>query len=80
MVSDDTNVSTLQHFINGERVAGESNRFGDIYNPATGQVQARVPFATAGEVDKAVQAAKAAFPGWAATPPCAARAHPVPLP
>ena len=73
MVSDDTNVSTLQHFIDGARVAGESNRFGDIYNPATGQVQARVPFATAGEVDKAVQAAKAAFPGWAATPPRSAR-------
>ena len=57
------------HFINGERVAGESNRFGDIYNPATGRVQAQVPFATAGEVGRAVQAAKAAFPGWAATPP-----------
>ena len=69
MAGGDTNVPTLQHFIGGERVAGESNRFGDIYNPATGQIQARVPFATAGEVDKAVQAAKAAFPGWAETPP-----------
>ncbi|MCY4470061.1 MAG: CoA-acylating methylmalonate-semialdehyde dehydrogenase [Thiotrichales bacterium] len=69
MAGGDTNISTLHHFIDGERVAGESNRFGDIYNPATGKVQARVPFATAGEVDKAVQAARAAFPGWAATPP-----------
>ena len=69
MAGGDTNVTILQHFINGERVAGESNRFGDIYNPATGRVQAQVPFATAGEVDKAVQAAKAAFPAWAATPP-----------
>ena len=57
MAAVDTNVTILQHFINGERVAGESNRFGDVYNPATGQVQARVPFATAGEVDTAVQAA-----------------------
>ena len=67
----DTNptLPNLHHFVGGERVAGASNRYGDIYNPATGQVQARVPFATAGEVDKAVQAAKAAFPGWSATPP-----------
>ncbi|MDE0459563.1 MAG: aldehyde dehydrogenase family protein, partial [Chromatiales bacterium] len=69
MAAVDTNVTILQHFINGERVAGESNRFGDIYNPATGRVQAQVPFATAGEVGQAVQAAKAAFAGWAATPP-----------
>ena len=80
MTTDDTNVSTLRHFIDGECVAGESNRFGDVYNPATGKVRAQVPFATAGEVDKAVRAAKAAFPGWAATPALAARPHPVPLP
>ena len=68
MAGDDANIPTLQHFIGGKRVAGESNRFGDIYNPATGQIQARVPFATAGEVGNAIEAAKAAFPGWAATP------------
>ena len=68
MSGNDTNVPTLEHFINGERVAGASNRFGDIYNPATGRVQARVPFATAGEVGTAIRAAKEAFPGWAATP------------
>ena len=67
----DTNptLPNLHHFVGGERIAGASNRYGDIYNPATGQVQARVPFATAGEVDKVVQAAKAAFAGWSATPP-----------
>ena len=65
----DMNTPTLHHFINGRRVPGESNRFGDVYDPATGRVQARVPFATADEVGKAVRAAKAAFPTWAATPP-----------
>ena len=69
MSGNDTNTSTLQHFVNGERVPGESNRFGEVYDPASGQVQARVPFATAGEVGEAVRAAKAAFPAWAATPP-----------
>ncbi len=60
---------TLHHFINGERVAGESGRFGDVFNPATGEVSARVPMASAAEMRKAVEAAKAALPGWAATTP-----------
>ncbi|MFP6729343.1 MAG: CoA-acylating methylmalonate-semialdehyde dehydrogenase [Alphaproteobacteria bacterium] len=60
---------TLHHFINGERVAGESGRFGDVFNPATGEVAAQVPLASAAEVDKAVEAAMAALPGWASTTP-----------
>ena len=60
---------TLHHYINGERVAGESGRFGDVFNPATGEVSARVPMASAAEMRKAVEAAKAALPGWAATTP-----------
>jgi len=59
----------LHHFIQGRSVSGESNRFGNVYNPASGQVQAQVPLATAQEVDAAVHSARAAFPGWAATPP-----------
>ena len=60
---------SLHHYINGERVAGESGRFGDVFNPATGEVSARVPMASAAEMRKAVEAAKAALPGWAATTP-----------
>ncbi|MEO0983681.1 MAG: CoA-acylating methylmalonate-semialdehyde dehydrogenase [Pseudomonadota bacterium] len=59
----------LHHFISGQISNGASGRFGDIYNPNTGEVQAKVALATEGEVDAAVQAAKAAFPGWAATNP-----------
>ena len=61
--------TVLQHFIDGQRVDGESNRFGDVFNPATGEISAQAPYANAREVRKAVQSAKAAFPGWAATPP-----------
>ena len=61
--------TVLQHFIDGKRVDGESNRFGDVFNPATGEVSAQAPYASAREVRKAVESAKAAFPGWAATPP-----------
>ncbi|UCH73639.1 MAG: aldehyde dehydrogenase family protein, partial [Rhodospirillales bacterium] len=55
---------TLYHFIGGARVEGTSGRFGDILNPATGEVQARAPYANADEVDRAVQAACKAFPDW----------------
>ncbi len=60
---------TLHHFYGGRTHDGKSGRFGDVYNPATGEVTARVPFATADEVAAAVAAAQAAFPAWAATPP-----------
>jgi malonate-semialdehyde dehydrogenase (acetylating)/methylmalonate-semialdehyde dehydrogenase len=57
------------HVIDGEAAAGSSGRFGDVFNPNTGQVQARVPFASAAEVDAAVQAALKAQGAWAATNP-----------
>ena len=60
---------TLHHFINGEKFEGESNRFGDVFNPATGQVSARAPYASGRDVRRAVEAARAAFPEWSATPP-----------
>ncbi|AWK89752.1 CoA-acylating methylmalonate-semialdehyde dehydrogenase [Azospirillum thermophilum] len=60
---------TLPHFIDGAPVPGISGRSGDVFNPATGQITARVPLAGAGEVDKAVAAARAAFPGWSRATP-----------
>lgn len=59
----------IEHFVNGRRVKGASGRFGDVFNPATGEVQAKVPFASADELAQAVEGAKAAQPGWAATNP-----------
>ncbi len=57
----------ISHWIGGRVVAGESGRFGPVWNPATGEQQAQVDLASADEVDKAVDAARAAFPGWRAT-------------
>jgi malonate-semialdehyde dehydrogenase (acetylating)/methylmalonate-semialdehyde dehydrogenase len=54
----------LAHYIGGRFVKGESGRFGDIYNPATGEVQARVPFASRSEVRAAVETAVKAFREW----------------
>tara|TARA_R110002167_G_scaffold146841_1_gene338522 strand:+ start:79698 stop:81197 length:1500 start_codon:yes stop_codon:yes gene_type:complete len=59
----------LTHYINGAHVKGTSGRFADVYNPATGDVQARVPLANAAEMDIAVKAAEAAQPAWAAVNP-----------
>ncbi len=59
----------LTHYIGGAQVAGTSGRFADVFNPATGEVQARVPLADAAELDRAVQIAAKAQPAWAAVNP-----------
>ncbi|MBE9374542.1 CoA-acylating methylmalonate-semialdehyde dehydrogenase [Saccharopolyspora sp. HNM0983] len=59
----------LEHFIAGERVAGRSGNSGDVFDPNTGAVQARVPLASAAEVAAAVDDAAAAQPDWAARNP-----------
>ena len=59
----------IHHFIDGAALAGASGRFGEVYNPNTGEVQARVALATPAELDLAVQAALRAQPNWAATNP-----------
>src|SRR6202023_315405 len=62
-------MSDIHHYIEGKHAEGTSGRGGDVYNPATGELGRRVAFASAGEVDRAVKAAAAAFATWAATPP-----------
>ena len=59
----------VHHFIGGETVTGTSGRFGDIFDPNTGEVQARVSLCTVDEMGTAIAEAQAAFPGWAATNP-----------
>jgi malonate-semialdehyde dehydrogenase (acetylating)/methylmalonate-semialdehyde dehydrogenase len=59
----------IQHFVNGEAYAGAGDRYGDVFNPNTGEVQAKVRFATTDDLDAAVQVAAAAQIGWAATNP-----------
>src|ERR1700730_42134 len=62
-------VRTVPHWIGGQAVEGSSGRASDVYNPATGQVQARVPLANRVEMEMAFAAATAAFPAWSAQPP-----------
>jgi len=59
----------LHHFIGGQKVAGTSGRFLDVYNPNTGEVSAQTPLASADEVRAAIASSAQAFPEWAATNP-----------
>ncbi|MSQ20342.1 MAG: CoA-acylating methylmalonate-semialdehyde dehydrogenase [Betaproteobacteria bacterium] len=59
----------LFHFIDGKQVAGESGRFGDVFNPSLGVRSGRVPLAAKIEVEKAIASAQRAFPDWANTSP-----------
>jgi malonate-semialdehyde dehydrogenase (acetylating)/methylmalonate-semialdehyde dehydrogenase len=62
-------VRELAHYIGGRLVEGRSGRFGDVYDPNLGEVQARVPLASRSEVEAAVADAAAAQPAWAAQNP-----------
>jgi len=59
----------IQHFIGGQHVAGTSGRTSNVYNPATGEIQATVALASVEDMRAAVANAKAAQPKWAATNP-----------
>src|ERR671936_594646 len=54
----------ISHWIDGQRVEGESGRSGPVYNPALGVQTGEVDFASVEEIDRAVQAAKRAFQSW----------------
>jgi malonate-semialdehyde dehydrogenase (acetylating)/methylmalonate-semialdehyde dehydrogenase len=66
--ANDTAVRTITHHFGGKAQPGTSGRVGDVFNPALGKVQARVPLASTAEVGAAVAAARAAFPAWSETP------------
>ena len=59
---------SIEHFINGGRAA-DGSRHGDVWNPSQGEIQARVTLGTATTLQKAIDAANAAQPAWAATNP-----------
>ena len=59
---------TISHWIDGKPQDGQSGRSGPVFDPATGKERARVAFASAEEVDRAVEVAKNAFARWRDTP------------
>jgi malonate-semialdehyde dehydrogenase (acetylating)/methylmalonate-semialdehyde dehydrogenase len=67
--ANELKLEVVPAWIAGKPVRPEGGRFGDVFNPATGQVARRVVFADQGLVDSAVKAAAAALPAWRDTPP-----------
>ena len=59
----------IGHFIGGKTVKGTSGRQGDVFNPNTGEVQAKVALADKADTEQAIANAAAAQPEWAATNP-----------
>lgn len=60
---------SIEHFIGGRSVAGTSGKYGDVFDPNLGRVQARVPLASADELDRAVSSASEAQKEWARANP-----------
>jgi len=65
---DLTTLQRLPLWIGGKPVASTTSRYGEVTNPATGEVIRHVPFATLAEVDAAAQSAAAALPSWRSAP------------
>ncbi len=51
----------LTHFVNGEQKAGKSDRYGNVYNPSTGEVIFQCPYSSREEVNETVEIASIAF-------------------
>ena len=62
-------MKNIFHFVGGKEFKGESKRTSDVFNPATGEVQAKVNLASKSDLNFAVEVAAKAFPAWADTPP-----------
>ncbi|MBI2306489.1 MAG: CoA-acylating methylmalonate-semialdehyde dehydrogenase [Rhodocyclales bacterium] len=69
ILSGGSAVAQIDHFINGQRVAGSGGRRGEVFDPASGRLAAHVPLASAAETAAAVAAAAAALPAWAEQTP-----------
>jgi malonate-semialdehyde dehydrogenase (acetylating)/methylmalonate-semialdehyde dehydrogenase len=65
---DLTTLERLPLWVGGRALQPTTTRYGEVTNPATGEVVRHVPFANAADVDVAVQAAARAFPAWRAAP------------
>ena len=71
-IAENRQIAEIHHYIGGSvrRAAAEgAGRFADVFNPATGEVAARVALGSADDVGAAVAAAKAAFPAWSELAP-----------
>jgi malonate-semialdehyde dehydrogenase (acetylating)/methylmalonate-semialdehyde dehydrogenase len=62
-------MNIIEHFVNGKKFLGDSNRTSKVFNPATGEQSAEVKLASTKDTNKAIEVAKTAFTSWAKKPP-----------
>jgi malonate-semialdehyde dehydrogenase (acetylating)/methylmalonate-semialdehyde dehydrogenase len=62
-------MKTIEHFVNGNSFSGSSKRTSDVFNPATGEVSAKVNLASKKDIDDVVAVAKNAFIKWSQVSP-----------
>ena len=62
-------MNSIEHFIDGKTVKGTSKKTAKVFNPATGEVSSNVNLASTSDLNKAVDAAKKAFPSWSEKTP-----------
>jgi len=62
-------MNIIEHFVNGQKFLGSSNRTSKVFNPATGEQSAEVKLASTKDMDNAIEAAKMAFTSWSKKPP-----------
>lgn len=63
-----SNIYKLKNYIDGKWVESSSKIYEDVYNPATGNVIAKVPLSNYEDLKYAVEVAKKAFDTWKNTP------------
>jgi malonate-semialdehyde dehydrogenase (acetylating) / methylmalonate-semialdehyde dehydrogenase len=68
-VEEKVGIRTMQNYVGGRWIDAQADEVLDVTNPASGETLAQAPLSGADDVDRAVLAARAAFPGWRATPP-----------
>lgn len=61
-------VTKLKYYVNGEYKDSKTEKYFEVYNPSTGEVEALSPCCTKDEVMEAIEAAKKAYPAWSSTP------------
>ena len=69
-------MTDLSHYVSGERVPGKSGRFADVFNPATGAAEKRVPLASDRRGGRGGRGRQGGLAGLGQDPAAAAGAHP----
>jgi len=75
MIATETAIETLRFFVGGKWEVGGVRPLHDITNPATARTIARVPYATADDIDRTARAAQQAFLQWRREAPAVETKH-----